>query len=156
MMLFSMSLAGQALDWAQHEPLSTIESWIDFREAFLKRFVRLPPFKSKYNHYSYHLERERDEEEWGGIPPHPEVLNEELIKHVFWSILEHMGREEHGGTWRMDAAQLDTQRKKGEAILKTSSTVYSTNRSSSSTRPAKLQLDRAGSQSQTRKMLLPP
>ncbi|CAA7056753.1 unnamed protein product [Microthlaspi erraticum] len=62
---------------------------------------------------------------------------------VFWSILEHMGHEEHGGTWRMDAAQLDTQRKKGEAILKTSSTIYSTNRSSSSTRPAKLQLDRA-------------
>ncbi|CAA7018788.1 unnamed protein product [Microthlaspi erraticum] len=54
-----------------------------------------------------------------------------------------MGHEEHGGTWHMDAAQLDTQRKKGEAILKTSSTVYSTNRSSSSTRPAKLQLDRA-------------
>ncbi|CAA7026147.1 unnamed protein product [Microthlaspi erraticum] len=63
--------------------------------------------------------------------------------HVFWSILEHMGHEEHGGTWHMEAAQLDTQRKKGEAILKTSSTVYSTNRSSSSTRPAKLQLDRA-------------
>ncbi|CAA7043645.1 unnamed protein product [Microthlaspi erraticum] len=58
---------------------------------------------------------------------------------VFWSILEHMGRKEHGGTWHMEAAQLDTQRKKGEAILKTSST----NRSSSSTRPAKLQLDRA-------------
>ncbi|CAA7023856.1 unnamed protein product [Microthlaspi erraticum] len=57
-----------------------------------------------------------------------------------------MGHEEHGGTWHMEAAQLDTQRKKGEAILKTSSTVYSTNRSSSSTRPAKLQLDRAGSQ----------
>ncbi|CAA7035531.1 unnamed protein product [Microthlaspi erraticum] len=82
MMLFSTSLAGPALDWAQHEPVSTIESWIGFREAFLKRFVRLPPFKSKYNHYSYHLEREREEEEWGGIPPHPEVLNEELIKHV--------------------------------------------------------------------------
>ncbi|CAA7052902.1 unnamed protein product [Microthlaspi erraticum] len=49
---------------------------------------------------------------------------------VFWSILEHMGHEEHGGTWHMDAAQLDTQRKKGEAILKTSSTVYSTNRPS--------------------------
>ncbi|CAA7039520.1 unnamed protein product [Microthlaspi erraticum] len=79
MMLFSTSLAGPALDWAQHEPLSTIESWIDFREAFLKRFARLPPFKSKYNHYSHQLERERDEEEWGGIPPH---LNEELIKHV--------------------------------------------------------------------------
>ncbi|CAA7047545.1 unnamed protein product [Microthlaspi erraticum] len=62
---------------------------------------------------------------------------------VFWSILEHMGHKEHGGTWHMEAAQLDTQRKKGEAILKTSSTVYSTNRSSSSTRPAKLQLDRA-------------
>ncbi|CAA7048864.1 unnamed protein product [Microthlaspi erraticum] len=58
-------------------------------------------------------------------------------------LLEHMGHEELGGTWHMDAAQLDTQRKKGEAILKTSSTVYSTNRSSSSTRPAKLQLDRA-------------
>ncbi|CAA7038259.1 unnamed protein product [Microthlaspi erraticum] len=57
---------------------------------------------------------------------------------AFWSIWE-----EHGGTWHMEAAQLDTQRKKGEAILKTSSTVYSTNRSSSSTRPAKLQLDRA-------------
>ncbi|CAA7056520.1 unnamed protein product [Microthlaspi erraticum] len=55
-----------------------------------------------------------------------------------------MGHKEHGGTWRMEAAQLDTQRKKGEAILKTSSTVHSTNRSSSSTRPAKLQLDRAG------------
>ncbi|CAA7046752.1 unnamed protein product [Microthlaspi erraticum] len=65
-------------------------------------------------------------------------------KNVFWSILEHMGHKEHGGTWHMEAAQLDTQRKKGEAILKTSSTVYSTNRSSSSTRPAKLQLDRAG------------
>ncbi|CAA7033693.1 unnamed protein product [Microthlaspi erraticum] len=45
-----------------------------------------------------------------------------LIDPVFWSILEHMGHEEHGGTWHMEAAQLDTQRKKGEAILKTSST----------------------------------
>ncbi|CAA7021697.1 unnamed protein product [Microthlaspi erraticum] len=71
----------------------------------------------------------------------PLTLN--LNPLVFWSILEHMGHEEHGGTWHMDAAQLDTQRKKGEAILKTSSTIYSTNRSSSSTRPAKLQLDRA-------------
>ncbi|CAA7015013.1 unnamed protein product [Microthlaspi erraticum] len=69
--------------------------------------------------------------------------NLSTLAHVFWSILEHMGHEEHGGTWHMEAAQLDTQRKKGEAILKTSSTVYSTNRSSSSTRPAKLQLDRA-------------
>ncbi|CAA7030089.1 unnamed protein product [Microthlaspi erraticum] len=58
---------------------------------------------------------------------------------AFWSIWD----KEHGGTWHMEAAQLDTQRKKGEAILKTSSTVHSTNRSSSSTRPAKLQLDRA-------------
>ncbi|CAA7056357.1 unnamed protein product [Microthlaspi erraticum] len=72
-----------------------------------------------------------------------ESLRLEKPLKVFWSILEHMGHEEHGGTWHMDAAQLDTQRKKGEAILKTSSTVYSTNRSSSSTRPAKLQLDRA-------------
>ncbi|CAA7021766.1 unnamed protein product [Microthlaspi erraticum] len=59
MMLFSTSLAGPALDWAQHEPLSTIESWIDFREAFLKRFARMPPFKSKYHHYSHQLEREQ-------------------------------------------------------------------------------------------------
>ncbi|CAA7060776.1 unnamed protein product [Microthlaspi erraticum] len=49
---------------------------------------------------------------------------------VFWSILEHMGREEHGGTWHMDAAQLDTQRKKGEAILKTSSTTLDSNSNS--------------------------
>ncbi|CAA7021303.1 unnamed protein product [Microthlaspi erraticum] len=66
---------------------------------------------------------------------------------ALYGLLEHSGaygHEEHGGTWRMEAAQLDTQRKKGEAILKTSSTVHSTNRSSSSTRPAKLQLDRAG------------
>ncbi|CAA7046882.1 unnamed protein product [Microthlaspi erraticum] len=64
-----------------------------------------------------------------------------------------MGHEEHGGTWHMDAAQLDTQRKKGEAILKTSSTVYSTNRSSSSTRPAKLQLDRAENTSEPAQIL---
>ncbi|CAA7038237.1 unnamed protein product [Microthlaspi erraticum] len=69
--------------------------------------------------------------------------------HV-WSfeigLLEHSGAYGTRGAWRtwhMDAAQLDTQRKKEEAILKTSSTTYSTNRSSSSTRPAKLQLDRA-------------
>ncbi|CAA7050334.1 unnamed protein product [Microthlaspi erraticum] len=72
MMLFSTSLAGPALDWAQHEPLSTIESWIDFREAFLKRFARTT-FQIQVHHYSHQLERERDEEEWGGIPPHPEV-----------------------------------------------------------------------------------
>ncbi|CAA7032053.1 unnamed protein product [Microthlaspi erraticum] len=66
----------------------------------------------------------------------PHVLS--LLEH-----LEHMGREEQGRTWCMDAAQLDTQRKKEEVILKTSSTTYSTIRSSSSTRPAKLQLDRA-------------
>ncbi|CAA7028541.1 unnamed protein product [Microthlaspi erraticum] len=51
-------------------------------EAFLERFARRPPFKSKYNHYSYHIEVERDEEEWGGIQPHPEIMNEELVKHV--------------------------------------------------------------------------
>ncbi|CAA7033679.1 unnamed protein product [Microthlaspi erraticum] len=58
---------------------------------------------------------------------------------AFWSIWDVRSMEGLG----MDAAQLDTQRKKEEAILKTSSTTYSTNRSSSSTRPAKLQLDRA-------------
>ncbi|CAA7034148.1 unnamed protein product [Microthlaspi erraticum] len=73
----------------------------------------------------------------------------DLVLPVLWGALRSFGAfwsiwdKEHGGTWHMEAAQLDTQRKKGEAILKTSSTVHSTNRSSSSTRPAKLQLDRA-------------
>ncbi|CAA7045168.1 unnamed protein product [Microthlaspi erraticum] len=80
---------------------------------------------------------------FGGANSSSIELGVKTRKVVFWSILEHMGHKEHGGTWHMEAAQLDTQRKKGEAILKTSSTVYSTNRSSSSTRPAKLQLDRA-------------
>ncbi|CAA7018109.1 unnamed protein product, partial [Microthlaspi erraticum] len=53
---------------------------------------------------------------------------------VFWSTLEHLGREEQGRTWCMDAAQLDTQRKKEEVILKSARPP---------TRPAKLQLDRA-------------
>ncbi|CAA7014145.1 unnamed protein product [Microthlaspi erraticum] len=44
-----------------------------------------------------------------------------------------MGHEEHGGTWHMDAAQLDTQRKKGEAILKTSSTRLQLDRAEKST-----------------------
>ncbi|CAA7043995.1 unnamed protein product [Microthlaspi erraticum] len=61
---------------------------------------------------------------------------------VFWSILEHMGHEEHGGTWH-GRSSTGYAKEEGEAILKTSSTTYSTNRSSSSTRPAKLQLDRA-------------
>ncbi|CAA7051485.1 unnamed protein product [Microthlaspi erraticum] len=53
-----------------------------------------------------------------------------------------MGR----GAWRDLAhgrSSTGYAKEEGEAILKTSSTVYSTNRSSSSTRPAKLQLDRA-------------
>ncbi|CAA7060989.1 unnamed protein product [Microthlaspi erraticum] len=54
-----------------------------------------------------------------------------------------MGLEEQGRTWCMDAAQPDTQRKKEEVILKISSTTSSTGWSSSSTRLAKLQLDRA-------------
>ncbi|CAA7041945.1 unnamed protein product [Microthlaspi erraticum] len=71
---------------------------------------------------------------------------------AFWSIWDVRSMEGLG----MDAAQLDTQRKKGEAILKTSSTP---------TRPTGRvpQLDRPSfnsielrSQSQTRKMLLPP
>ncbi|CAA7030134.1 unnamed protein product [Microthlaspi erraticum] len=75
-----------------------------------------------------------------------------LPVEVFWSILEHMGHEEHGGTWHMDAAQLDTQRKKGEAILKTSST---TGRVPQLDRPSFNSIE-LRSQSQTRKMLLPP
>ncbi|CAA7017144.1 unnamed protein product, partial [Microthlaspi erraticum] len=54
-----------------------------------------------------------------------------------------MGREEQGRTWCMDSAQPHKLRMKKEAILKTARPIYSTNRSSSSTRPAKLQLDRA-------------
>ncbi|CAA7045075.1 unnamed protein product [Microthlaspi erraticum] len=52
----------------------------------------------------------------------PILIPDSASEQVFWSILEHMGREEQGRTWCMDAAQLDTQRKKEEAILKTSST----------------------------------
>ncbi|CAA7034317.1 unnamed protein product [Microthlaspi erraticum] len=72
--------------------------------------------------------------------------------HV-WSfeigLLEHSGaygtRSMEGlGTWKQLNWIRKGRREKIEAILKTSSTVYSTNRSSSSTRPAKLQLDRAG------------
>ncbi|CAA7030354.1 unnamed protein product [Microthlaspi erraticum] len=37
---------------------------------------------------------------------------------VFWSTLDHLGREEQGRTWCMDAAQPDTQRTKEEVILK--------------------------------------
>ncbi|CAA7050873.1 unnamed protein product [Microthlaspi erraticum] len=59
-------------------------------------------------------------------------------------------------TWCMDAAQLDTQRKKEEAILKTSSTTYSTTgRVPQLDRPSFNSIE-LRSQSQTRKMLLPP
>ncbi|CAA7034104.1 unnamed protein product [Microthlaspi erraticum] len=71
-------------------------------------------------------EVEDDEEghvqaKFGGANSSSIELGVKTRKVVFWSILEHMGREEHGGLG-MDAAQLDTQRKKEEAILKTSST----------------------------------
>ncbi|CAA7056297.1 unnamed protein product [Microthlaspi erraticum] len=65
-----------------------------------------------------------------------------ISSRVFWSILEHMGRKEHGGLGH-GRSSTGYAKEEGEAILKTSSTTYSTNRSSSSTRPAKLQLDRA-------------
>ncbi|CAA7044958.1 unnamed protein product [Microthlaspi erraticum] len=55
-------------------------------------------------------------------------------KSVFWSTLEHLGREEQGRTWCMDAAQPDTHRTKEEVILKSARPP---------TRPAKLQIDRA-------------
>ncbi|CAA7023993.1 unnamed protein product [Microthlaspi erraticum] len=52
--LETMSLAGPALDWAQHEP--PLNRVMDrFQRSFLERFARRPPFKSKYNHYSYHM-----------------------------------------------------------------------------------------------------
>ncbi|CAA7045884.1 unnamed protein product [Microthlaspi erraticum] len=44
-----------------------------------------------------------------------------LISMVFWSILEHMGREEHGGTWH-GRSSTGYAKEEGEAILKTSST----------------------------------
>ncbi|CAA7023188.1 unnamed protein product [Microthlaspi erraticum] len=60
-----------------------------------------------------------------------------LLEHLeHWDVRSKEGL----GAW----TQLNWNAKeKKEAILKTSSTIYSTNRSSSSTRPAKLQLDRA-------------
>ncbi|CAA7042308.1 unnamed protein product [Microthlaspi erraticum] len=100
--------------------------------------------------------QERKEQERLDLGTRWGPMQERMSTDVFWSTLEHMGREEHGRTWCMDAAQLDTQRKKEEAILKTSSTTYSTTRSSSSTGPAKFNSIELRSQSQTRKMLLPP
>ncbi|CAA7042330.1 unnamed protein product [Microthlaspi erraticum] len=70
------------------------------------------------------------EAKFGGANSSSIELGVKTRKVVFWSILEHMGHKEHGGTWHMEAAQLDTQRKKGEAILKTSSTVHSTGQAS--------------------------
>ncbi|CAA7061001.1 unnamed protein product [Microthlaspi erraticum] len=57
-----------------------------------------------------------------------------------------MGREEQGRIQCMDAAQVDTLRKKEEAALKTSSSTCSTIQSSSSTRPAKFNSIELGSQ----------
>ncbi|CAA7053756.1 unnamed protein product [Microthlaspi erraticum] len=51
------------------------------------------------------------EAKFGGANSSSIELGVKTRKVVFWSILEHMGREEHGGLG-MDAAQLDTQRKK--------------------------------------------
>ncbi|CAA7033525.1 unnamed protein product [Microthlaspi erraticum] len=90
------------------------------------------------------------EAKFGGANSSSIELGVKTRKVVFWSILEHMGREEHGRTWCMDAAQLDTQRKKEEAILKTSSTLPRL-----LDRPSFNSIE-LRSQSQTRKMLLPP
>ncbi|CAA7045166.1 unnamed protein product [Microthlaspi erraticum] len=81
--LFSdTSLAGPALDWAQHEPPLQSSHGSILEKLSWKGFARSHLSNPSTYHYSHQLERERDEEEWGGIPPHPEVLNEELIKHV--------------------------------------------------------------------------
>ncbi|CAA7045087.1 unnamed protein product [Microthlaspi erraticum] len=69
------------------------------------------------------------EAKFGGANSSSIELGVKTRKVVFWSILEHMGREEHGGLG-MDAAQLDTQRKKEEVILKSSSTGQASTRSS--------------------------
>ncbi|CAA7031617.1 unnamed protein product [Microthlaspi erraticum] len=51
------------------------------------------------------------------------------------STLEQLGREEQGKTWCIDSAQPHTLRMKKEVVLKSARPIYSTNRSSSSTRP---------------------
>ncbi|CAA7018064.1 unnamed protein product [Microthlaspi erraticum] len=63
-------------------------------------------------------------------------------KQVFLEHFGALGREEQGRTWCMDSAQPHKLRMKKEAVLKSARPIYSTNRSSS-TRPAKFQLDRA-------------
>ncbi|CAA7029399.1 unnamed protein product [Microthlaspi erraticum] len=48
MMLFSTSLAGPALDWAQHEPPLQSSHGSILEKLSWKGFARKPPFKSKY------------------------------------------------------------------------------------------------------------
>ncbi|CAA7043576.1 unnamed protein product [Microthlaspi erraticum] len=94
------------------------------------------------------------EAKFGGANSSSIELGVKTRKVVFWSILEHMGQ----GAWRdlaHGSSSTGYAKEEGRSHLE-DQLDHSTNRSSSSTRPAKLQLDRAGSQSQTRKMLLPP
>ncbi|CAA7025560.1 unnamed protein product [Microthlaspi erraticum] len=93
--LFSESLeaadletSSQAASYQEENLLTTPEEEID---PELIEFVKRDQFHDLFSEYALehtdHFdnlsgEREREEEEWGGIPPHPEVLNEELIKHV--------------------------------------------------------------------------
>ncbi|CAA7044582.1 unnamed protein product [Microthlaspi erraticum] len=145
--LFPMSLADKAHQWEKSLPHGTITTWHECKKASshvrpnpLTNIIRPAEPDERTRKLSATIDLTvpiADHNPIAGRTSRP------TVRTVFWSILEHMGREEHGRTWCMDAAQLDTQRKKEEAILKTSSTIYSTNRSSSSTRPAKLQLDRA-------------
>ncbi|CAA7031564.1 unnamed protein product [Microthlaspi erraticum] len=62
-----------------------------------------------------------DRAKFGGANSSSIELGVKTRKVVFWSILEHMGREEHGGTWH-GRSSTGYAKEEGEAILKTSST----------------------------------
>ncbi|CAA7030389.1 unnamed protein product [Microthlaspi erraticum] len=106
---------------------STIPAYQDFPEMDPYKLRASSSTKAKGATHTLMKKRKKrshklDRAKFGGANSSSIELGVKTRKVVFWSILEHMGHEEHGGTWHMDAAQLDTQRKKGEAILKTSST----------------------------------
>ncbi|CAA7024169.1 unnamed protein product [Microthlaspi erraticum] len=131
---------------SRHTRLSPRESELD--RAAQRLFLGAPDGRLPLHHDLASQFFGGTEAKFGGANSSSIELGVKTRKVVFWSILEHMGREEQGRTWCMDAAQLDA--KEEEAILKTSSTIYSSQLDRPSFNSIELE------SSQTRKMLLPP
>ncbi|CAA7038234.1 unnamed protein product [Microthlaspi erraticum] len=99
-------------------------------------------YKIRYKGRSRPFSRAKALAKFGGANSSSIELGVKTRKVVFWSILEHMGREEHGGLGH-GRSSTGYAKEEGGSHLEDQLDHYSTNRSSSSTRPAKLQLDRA-------------